>query len=59
MNVSDREYFSRFAMDPALENGHDDLYGFEFSFDSQADSLDNENLIESEVMLDDDFLFEN
>lgn len=60
MNVSDMKYLSKFAMDPALEYEHDDLYGFEFTFDGQADSLDNENLLESDDLLEDDeFLFEN
>jgi len=58
MNVSDRKYFSRFAMEPTLEYGQDDLYAFEFCYDNQPDFFDGENLLDEEdnILEDDDLL---
>ena len=60
MYDSDREYLSRFTLDPALEPSFEDLYGFDFFNADETDSLDDENISDSEnLSLEDDFLFEN
>ena len=60
MYDSDREYLSRFTLDPALEPSFEDLYGSDFSYDDEINPFDNENIPDSEdLILDDDFLFEN
>ncbi len=60
MNVADRNYLSRFAMDSSMEYGQDGLYGFEFSYDSPSGHFDDENLLDAEdIMLEDDLLFED
>ena len=60
MNESDREFFSRFSLDPAIESSFEDLYGSDFSHDDEINSFDDENIPDSDdLMLEDDFLFEN
>ena len=60
MYDSDREYLSRFTLDPALESSFEDLYGSDFSYDDEINPFDIENIPDSEdLILDDDFLFEN
>jgi len=60
MYDSDRQYLSRFTLDPATESSFEDLYGSDFSYDDEINPFDNENIPDSEdLILDDDFLFEN
>jgi hypothetical protein len=60
MNESDREYLSRFTLDPSIENSFEDLYGSNLSDDDGVDSFDNDNLLDAEdLTLEDDFLFKN
>jgi len=60
MYDSDREYLSRFTLDPALESSFEDLYGSHLSYDDEIDPFDDENISDSEdLILEDDFLFEN
>lgn len=62
MNASDRQYLSRFALDPAIEYDGEDLDGFDFSYSSDAelDPFDDENIQDAEDTIpEDDFLFEN
>jgi uncharacterized damage-inducible protein DinB len=60
MYDSDREYLSRFTLDPALEPSFEDLYGSDFSYLDEIDQFDDENISDSEdLILEDDFLFEN
>jgi hypothetical protein len=60
MYDSDREYLSRFTLDPALEPSFEDLYGSDFSCPDEIDQFDDENISDSEdLILEDDFLFEN
>jgi hypothetical protein len=58
MNDSDREYLSRFSLDPALEYSGD-LDGSNLSYD-ESEPFDDENILDSEDwIMEDDFLFEN
>jgi hypothetical protein len=60
MYDSDREYLSRFTLDPALEPSFEDLYGSDFSYADDTDQFDEENISDSEdLILEDDFLFES
>jgi hypothetical protein len=60
MYDSDREYLSRFTLDPALEPSFEDLYGSDCSYPDEIDQFDDENISDSEdLILEDDFLFEN
>ena len=60
MNESDREYLSRFSLDPETECSFEDLYGSDFSYEREMNPYDDENTVESEdLILEDDFLFEN
>ena len=60
MYDSDREYLSRFALDPETEYGFEDLYGSDFSYEEPMNPSDDENSEDSEdLILEDDFLFEN
>ena len=60
MYDSDREYLSRFTLDPALEPSFEDLYGPDFFNADEIDPFDDENISDSEnLSLEDDFLFEN
>jgi hypothetical protein len=60
MYDSDRQYLSRFTLDPATESSFEDLYGSDFSYDDEINPFDTENIPDSEdLILDDDFLFEN
>jgi hypothetical protein len=60
MNDSDKEFLSRFSLDPATEYSFEDLYGSYFSDDDEIDPFENEKIPDSEdLILDDDFLFEN
>ena len=59
MNASDREYLSRFSLDPAIENTFEDLYGSYFS-DDEIDPFDDETISDAEDSIpEDDFLFES
>jgi hypothetical protein len=60
MNDSDKEFLSRFSLDPALESSFEDLYGSYFSDDDEINPLDDENMPDSDdSILKDDFLFED
>jgi hypothetical protein len=60
MNDSDKEFLSRFALDPEIECGFEDLYGSYFSYDDEINPFDDENVPDSDdLILEDDFLFEN
>ena len=60
MYDSDREYLSRFTLDPALESSFEDQYGPDFFNADEIDPFDDENILDSEnLSLKDDFLFEN
>jgi len=60
MDDSDKKYLSRFALDPAIEYGCEDQYGFDFSYDDEMDPFDDENILDAEDAIpEDDFLFEN
>jgi hypothetical protein len=60
MYDSDRQYLSRFTLDPALEPSFEDQYGPDFFNADEIDPFDDENILESEnLSLEDDFLFEN
>ena len=60
MYDSDRQYLSRFTLDPATESSFEDLYGSDFSYDDEINPFDNENIPDSEDLIpEDDFLFEN
>ena len=63
MYDSDRQYFSRFALDPDAEYGDEDLSGIEFfpyvSCDDDMDLSDSENLDSNDLILEDDLLFED
>jgi hypothetical protein len=59
MYESDSQYFSRFELDPPLDNDWEDPYGFDFS-DDEVDPFDDEKILDDEDLnLEDDFLFEN
>ena len=59
MNNSDREYLSRFSLDPAIEYSFEDLYGSCFS-DDEIDPFDDETISDAEDSIpEDDFLFES
>jgi hypothetical protein len=61
MNDSDKEFLSRFSLDPALESSFEDLYGSYFSYyDDEINPLDDENMPDSDDSIqEDDFLFED
>ncbi|MBW2430532.1 MAG: hypothetical protein PVG52_10880 [Desulfobacterales bacterium] len=63
MYDSDRKYLSRFALDPDMEYGSEDLYGSDFSlyesYDDDLDPIDSQDLEPEDPNLEDDFLFEN
>ena len=50
MNSSDRQYLSRFALDPVMEYRWEDLYEFDFYCleDEEVDSFDDENVLDDE-----------
>ena len=60
MYESDREYLSKFSLDPEIEYSFEELYGFDFSYDEEEmNPLDDENISDAEdSSLDDDFFFE-
>ena len=59
MNDSDREYLSRFSLDPAIEYSFEDLYASYFS-DDELDPFDDETISDAEDSIpEDDFLFES
>jgi hypothetical protein len=63
MMDSDRQYLSRFELDPDIEFRWEDLYGFdvsyEFTYDDEMDTIDDENMLDAEDTIpEDDFLFE-
>ena len=41
MNISDHNYFSRFALDPASDSVSDDFYAMDFSDDDQPGYFDD------------------
>ena len=60
MYDSDRQYLSRFTLDPALGPSFEDQYGPDFFNADEIDPFDDENILDSEnLSLEDDFLFEN
>ena len=60
MYESDREYFSRFSLDPAMEYSLEDLYGSEFSCEEEINPLADENIHDPEDLIpEDDFLFDD
>ena len=61
---SDRQYLSRFELDPDIEFRWEDLYGFdvsyEFTYDDEMDTFDDVNIRDAEDTIPrDDFLFKN
>ena len=56
MNASDRQYLSRFELDPAMEDRWEDLYEIDFysSKDEEADPFDDENIPEADDTIPDD-----
>jgi len=62
MYDSDKKYLSRFALDPSIEYGCEDLNGADFPYpcDEEADLFDDENILDLEdSILDDDVLAED
>ena len=60
MYDSDREYLSRFSLDPETEYSLEDLYGADFSCEEQINPSDDENIPNSDdLILEDDFLSED
>ena len=60
MNYSDKEFLSRFSLDPGTEYSFEDIDGSYFSDDDEMDPFDNEKIPDSEdLILEDDFLFDN
>jgi len=60
MYDSDRQYLSRFTLDPATESSFEDLCGSDFFYDDEPDPFDDEDIPDSDdLILDDDILFEN
>ena len=60
MNDSDKEFLSRFSLDPLIEYNFEDLYGSDFSYEEVINPFDDENILDSEdLILKDDFLFDN
>lgn len=63
MNDSDRKYLSRFALDPDIEYGSEDLHGIDFSLyvsdDDDLDPIYSEDLDPEDPNLDDDFFFKD
>lgn len=63
MYDSDEKYLSRFALDPEVEYGSEDLSEMDFSgyanYDNALGPLDGEDLDPENLILEDDFLFEN
>ena len=60
MNYSDKEFLSRFSLDPATEYSFEDLYGSYFSDDDEINPFDDENISDAEDSVpEDDFLFES
>ena len=60
MNASDRQYLSRFALDPAMEFKWEDLYDFDFYCreDEEVGPLNDESIPDAEDPIpDDDILF--
>ena len=59
MNESDKEFLSRFALDPEIECGLENLYESYLS-DDEIYPFDDENIPDSNDLIpEDDFLFEN
>ena len=60
MYDSDREYLSRFALNPEIEYSWEDPFGSDFSYDDEMDPFDDESIPDAKyLILGDDFLFEN
>ena len=49
MYDSDREYLSRFSLDPAIEYGFEDLYGSDFSYEEEI-KFDDRWIWERDIM---------
>lgn len=62
MYDSDKKYLSRFALDPDMEYGSEDLYGTDFSrygfYDDDAEPIDAKNLDTENLILEDDCFLE-
>lgn len=60
MYESDREYLSRFVLDPETEYGFEELYGLDFSVEEEEMTpVYDENDSDAEDSIsEDDFLFE-
>ena len=60
MRAADKEYFSRFALDPEIDEGLEELYGSNFCYDDETDPFDlDSNSDPQDLLLEDDSLFDN
>ncbi|MDH3723058.1 MAG: hypothetical protein OET21_04035 [Desulfobacterales bacterium] len=60
MNDSDKEFLSRFSLDPLIEYSFEDIDGSDLSYYDEIKPLDDENILGSEdLIVEDDFLFDN
>jgi hypothetical protein len=60
MNASDRQYLSRFALDPAIDDGLEELDGSNFSDDIEKAPFDLENILDPiDLTPEDRFPIEN
>ena len=61
MNDLDKEFLSRFSLDPETEFSFEELYGFEFSYgEEEMCLLDDDSISQADDSIpEDDFLFEN
>jgi hypothetical protein len=61
MNSSDRQYLSRFALDPVMEYRWEDLYEFDFYCleDEEIDPINDENILDAEDTNPDDEILSN
>ena len=57
MYESDREYLSRFSLDPETEYSFEELYGFDFSNEEEMSPLGDENISSTEDSIPEDDLF--
>ena len=60
MYESDREYFSRFALDPETEYGFEELYSLDFSVEEEEMTpvYDEKDSDAEDSISEDDFFFE-
>lgn len=60
MNDSDKEFLSRFSLDPLIKYSFEDIDGSDLSYYDEIKPLDDENILGSEdLIVEDDFLFDN